>query len=163
MQSKGGVLIFMAILAFPIIAISTNHNIFFGIAAAAVTFASIRHIYSLVMLNGFQEHEIDEELEEDLEDLIGIDIQRFGAGLSVVLNLVVILFICYCAFFLEAVLLKAVAALAISLQVRFIIKKVRAKDSPFDKNEHKLQILLSSVSNITVVLFTLLNKLSKIG
>jgi len=162
MQSKGGVLIFLAILAFPVIAISANHHIFFSVAAAAVTFSSFRHIYSLVMLDGFREHEIDEELEEDLEELIDMDIHILGTGLSVVLNLVVILFLCYCAFFLETVLLKGIAALAISLQVHFIIKKVCAKNSPFDKNRHKPQIFLASVSNLVIVLFTVLNKFSKI-
>ncbi len=163
MQSKGSVLIFMAILALPVIAISTNHNIFFGVVAAAVTLASFRQIYSLLMLNGFKEHEIDEDLEEDLEELIDIDIRKFGAGLSVLINLIAILFLCYCAFFLDTVFLKGIAALSILLQVHFIIKKVRKRDNTFDKNEHKPQILLSSISNIAVVLFTVLNKISSIS
>lgn len=77
------------------------------------------------MLNSFQQHELDEELESDLEELIDIDIRKFGDGLSVVINMVVIVFIIYCAFFLETILLKAIASLAIVFQVHFIINKAK--------------------------------------
>ena len=90
MQSKGSVLIFLAVLAFPVIALSTNHNIFFGVTAALITLAAVKSIYTLLMLNSFQQHELDEELESDLEELIDIDIRKFGDGLSVVINMVVI-------------------------------------------------------------------------
>jgi hypothetical protein len=163
MQSKGSVLIFLAVLAFPIIALSADHNIFFGITAALITISSVRSIYSLLIHNGFQQHELDEELEDDLEELIDIDIRKFGDGLSVVVNMVIIVFIFYCAFFLETFLLKLIAALAIALQIHFIIKKSRKGNAGFDKNQHKPQILLSSISNIAVVLFTILNKLSKLS
>lgn len=98
MQSKGSLLIFLAVLAFPIIALSADHNIF----------------------------------------------------------------IFYCAFYLETILLKGIAALAMTLQVFFIIKKSQKGSAGFDKNQHKPQILLSSISNISVVLFAILNKLSKL-
>jgi hypothetical protein len=161
MQSKGSVLIFLAVLAFPVIALSTNHNIFFGVTAALITLAAVKSIYTLLMLNSFQQHELDEELESDLEELIDIDIRKFGDGLSVVINMVV--FIIYCAFFLETILLKAIASLAIVFQVHFIINKAKKGSAGFDKNLHKPQILLSSISNLTVVLFTILNKLSRLS
>ncbi len=163
MQSKGSVLIFLAVLAFPVIALSTNHNIFFGVTAALITLAAVKSIYTLLMLNSFQQHELDEELESDLEELIDIDIRKFGDGLSVVINMAVIVFIIYCAFFLETILLKAIASLAIVFQVHFIINKAKKGSAGFDKNLHKPQILLSSISNLTVVLFTILNKLSRLS
>jgi len=151
----------MAIVALPAIAITANHNIFFAVAATAVTFISIRQIYSIVMSNGFSESEIDEELQEDLEELTDLDIEKFSEGLSVTYNLIVLMFIFYCSFFLGTVLLKGIAAFAILIQAYFILKKVNSK--VFDKNRHKPQIMLSSISNITVVLFTVLNKISAIG
>lgn len=68
MQSKGSLLIFLAVLAFPIIALSADHNIF----------------------------------------------------------------IFYCAFYLETILLKGIAALAMTLQVYFIIKKSQKGSAGFD-------------------------------
>lgn len=162
MQSKGSLLIFLAVLAFPIIALSADHNIFFGVTAALITLSSVRSIYSLLMHNGFHHHELDEELENDLEELVDIDIRKFGDGLSIVINMVIIVFISYCAFYLETILLKGIAALAMTLQVYFIIKKSQKGSAGFDKNQHKPQILLSSISNISVVLFAILNKLSKL-
>ena len=162
MQSKDGVLIFMAVIALPAIAIAANHNILFVVVAAAVTLVSIRQIYSIVMLDGFSEYEIDEELQEDLEELTDIDIEKFSEGLSVIYNLIVLLFIFYCSFFLDSFPLKAVAALAMLLQAYFIIRKA-SKSKAFDKNRLKPQIMLSSISNIAVILFTVLSKLSGIG
>ena len=115
------------------------------------------------MYRGFQEHEPDEELESDLDELIGIDIRKFGEGLSVVVNMVIIVFLVYCAFFLETLPLKGIVTLAIMLRIHFIIRKTRKSGEGFDKNRHKPQIFISSISNLAVVLFTILNKLSQLS
>lgn len=162
MQSKGGVLLFLAMLALPVIAISTNHNIFFGVTAAIITVVSFRYFYNLIMKNDLQGQESDEELEEELEELIDIDVKRFGIGLAVVYNLIVILFLIYCAFYMDTVVLKGITAFAISLQVFFIIRKGRLQQN-FSMDHHKPQIILSSLSNITVILFTALNKIAGMG
>lgn len=163
MQSKSKALIFLVILAFPIIAISANHQIFFGAIAVIMTINSISNIYNIAGYNGFEEQEADEELEEELEELADIDIKRFGDGLSVVSNLVAILFLCYCAFYLETIVLKGIASFAILLQLFFILKKTRKKSDSFDRNNYKPQILLASMSNVAVILFTLFNKISRLS
>jgi len=163
MQSKGSALIFLAVLAFPIIALSTDHNIFFAVAAILVTLESVKSLYYLIVFNGFEQPEPDEEFEDELEELIDIDVRKFGDGLSVAVHMAVIVFTFYCAFFLETVLLKIIAALAIMLQVHFIIKKVQKGSNNFDRNRYKPQIFFSSISNIAVVLFTVLNKLSRLS
>ncbi|NLK87500.1 MAG: hypothetical protein GX279_08425 [Clostridiaceae bacterium] len=163
MQSKGSVFVFLAILVFPIIAISTNHQIFFGVIAAILTIVSFANIVNIAGGNSFDEQEIDEELEEELEDLVNIDIKMLGAGLSVVCNLIIILFLCYCAFFLENTLLKGITAFAILLQLYFVLVKTKKNSGVFDRNNHKPQIFLASMSNVTVILFTLLNKISRIS
>jgi glucan phosphoethanolaminetransferase (alkaline phosphatase superfamily) len=163
MQSKGSVFVFLAILAFPVIAISADHQIFFGVIAAILAMISLANIMSIVIGDGFEEQEIDEELEEELEDLVDIDLKMFGAGLSVASHLIVILFLCYCVFYLEGILLKGVTAFAILLQLFFILKKTKNNSGIFDKNSYKPQILLASMSNVTVILFTLINKISRIS
>lgn len=162
MQSKGSMLIFMAILAFPIIAISTNHNLFFGALSAIVSLVSFRYLYYLLIKDDFEDQQPDEDLEAELEELADIDLRKVGTGLSITYNLMVILYLIYCAFYLDTILLKGIAAFAILLQMHFIIKKVGNKESPYDKNRNKPQILLSSVSNIVVVIFAVLNKILRL-
>jgi hypothetical protein len=162
MQSKGAVLLFLAIFALPLIAVSTNHNLFFVLVSIAVVVLSLKDIYSLLTVNNFPDQQLDEELEEELEDLVDIDLKRFGTGISVVYNMIVVLFLVYCAFYLITHYLKILASFAILLQVHFIIKKLKDKEQSFDKNLHKPQILLSSISNIAVVVFAVLNKILKV-
>jgi hypothetical protein len=80
-----------------------------------MTIISFTDIYNITKFNGFEEQEIDEELEEELEELADIDIRKFGAGLSIVNNLISILFLCYCAFFLKTVLLKGMVVVVCAL------------------------------------------------
>ena len=120
MQSKSLVFLFIVVVTIPIIALSTNHEIFFGVVALIIMVLSIRYIYRLITGETFQITEVDEELEEELEELMDIDVKRFGTGLSIVYHLLVILFLCYCALFMETIVLKSIAAFAILLQIHFI-------------------------------------------
>lgn len=160
MQSKGSVLIFLIILVFPVIAIFSDHQIFFVIMSIIIAFVSCRYIYNLLSGNGFGDQENDEELEEELEDMVDIDIRLFGTGMSVAYNLLVILFLAYCAFYLDTVLLKGIAALAIILQIHFIIKKIGSKFQSFDRNLYKPQIFISSLLNLAVIFLTSVNKIT---
>lgn len=162
MQSKGSMLIFLAILAFPIIAISTNHNLFFGALSTIVATVSFRYLYYLLFNNEFQDQQPDEDLEAELEELADIDLKKVGEGLSIAYNLMVILYLIYCAFYLDTVLLKGITAFAMLLQIHFIIKKVGNKKTAYNKNQNKPQILLSSVSNIVVIVFAVLNKILRL-
>lgn len=162
MQSKGSMLIFMAILAFPIIAISTNHNLFFGALSAIVAAVSFRYLYYLLVKDEFEDQQPDEDLEAELEELADINLKKVGAGLSIAYNLLVILYLIYCAFYLDTVLLKGITAFAMSLQIHFILKKVGYKKTAYDNNQNKPQILLSSISNIVVIVLAVLNKILRL-
>lgn len=162
MQSKGSMLIFIAILAFPIIAISTNHNLFFGALSAIVSIVSFRYLFYLLFKYDFEDQQPDEDLEAELEELADIDLKKVGAGLSITYNLMVILYLIYCSFYLDTILLKGIATFAILLQLHFIIKKVGYKETPYNRNQNKPQILLSSISNIVVVVFAVLNKILRL-
>ena len=159
MQSKGSMLIFLAILAFPVVAISTNHHLFFGVFSAIVLAVSFRYLYFLLVGDKFADQQPYEDLEAELEELADIDLKVVGAGLSISFNLLVILYLLYCAFYLDTLVLKGVTAFAIFLQIYFIIKKADFQKKPYDKNRNRPQILLSSLSNIVVVVFTVLNKI----
>jgi hypothetical protein len=162
MQSKSLAFLFIIIIAIPIIALSSNHEIFFVVMSLIITVISIRYIFRLLTSESLKGNEADEEMEEELEDLIGIDVKKFGKGISVASNLLAILFLIYCAFFLETILLKAVTSFAIILQIYLILKKAGRNALPFDPDKHRPQIVLSSILNLAVVIFTVLNKLYKL-
>lgn len=162
MQSKSLVFLFIIVIAIPIIALSSNHEIFFGVASLIIAVLSVRYIYRLLTGESLQSSESDKEMEEELEELINIDVKRLGTGLGVVYNLFIILFLCYCTFYLETFLLKAVASFSILLQIHFIIRKTGKHTPVFNQDQLKPQILLASVLNIAVIIFTILNKLSKL-
>lgn len=162
MQSKSLVFLFVIVIAIPVIALSTNHEIFFGAASLIIMVVSARYLYRQFTDNSLKGNETDEEMEEELEELMDIDVKRFGTGLSIVYNMFVILFLCYCAFFLETIVLKAVASFAILLQIHFIIKKAGKNIPAFNPDRHKPQIIISSVLNMAVIIFTVMNKLSRL-
>ena len=162
MQSKRIFLLFIVIITVPIIFLASNHEIFFLATTLIITVVSIKYIFRHFSGEGLQSSETDEDLEAELEDLIDIDIKRFGTGVSVVYNMLVILFLCYCAFFLETVALKSVTSFAILLQIHFIINKTGKHTPAFNADKHKPQILLSSVLNIAVIVFAIMNKLNKL-
>ena len=163
MQSKSLVYLFVIVIAIPIIALSSNHEIFFGVASLIITVVSVKYLYRQFSAESLQGTEADEDLETELEELIDIDVKRFGTGLSVVYNLLVILFLFYSAFYLETIILKAAASFAILFQINFIIKKTRKHTPIFSPDQHKPQILLASVLNIAVIIFAIMNKLSKLN
>ncbi len=162
MQSKGMVLLFLAIFALPLIAISTNHNLFFVLISIVLVVLSSRDIFSLISGNSLQDQQLNEELEEELEEFVDIDLQRFGTGMSVVYNMIVVLFLIYCAFFLNTLLLKCLTAFAILMQIHFIVKKIKDKNHFYNKNQQKPQIFISGISNIAVVFFAVLNKIFRL-
>jgi len=162
MQSKGSMLIFLAILAFPVIAISANHNLFFAVFSAIITMVSFKSIFHILSGSGFDSPKPDEELEAELEELANIDLKKAGIGLSIVFNLLVILYLFYCSFYLNTPLLKGFTALAILFQAHFIIKKAGYEKKAYDRNNQKLQILFSSLCNLIIVIFAVLNKLLRV-
>lgn len=163
MQSKGSVLLFLAILALPVIAISSNHRIFFAIVSIFIFIISSKYLFSFFIEKGFQDRKADEELEAELEEMANIDVKRFGTGLSAVYNMIVILYLFYCAFFLDTLVMKGITSFAILLQIYFIINKTKSKNQDFDINVHKPQVLIASVSNIIIILFTVMNKISRLS
>ena len=159
MQSKSIVAIFIAIMLIPILALFSNHEIFFWVLSLIILVFSAKNIYRLITGESLKSNDSDDEIEEELEELVDIDFKTLGTGLSVISSLLVILFLIYCAFYLEAFILKAVVTFAIILQVYFIVKKTEKIALGYSPNHHKLQIFMASLVNIAIILFTVLNKI----
>ena len=162
MESKSLLFLFVLVIAIPIFALSSNHELFFGIASLVVIIISVRNIVRLAADKSLEDDEPDEETVEELEDMMDIDAKKFGRGVSIICNMLIILLLIYSSFFLAALYMKIICALAILLQIHFIFKKAGKDGSSFSPDRHKIQILMSSILNITVIIFALLNKLAKL-
>lgn len=163
MQSKSLFLFFIIIVTLPLIAIATNHEIFFIVVSLIIAIIASKYMFKLISGEGGHDNKpfenIEEELEEELEELINIDIKKFGTGLSVVYNMLVILYLCYCAFFLNRFILKVIASFAILFQIHFIIKKTGKHTPAFNPYQSNPQSVVSILLNTTILFFTIISKL----
>lgn len=162
MQSKRIALLFIVITLIPVLALFSNHEMFFWILSIILSVVSVRNIIKLVTGENLQSFESDDEIEDELEELIDIDVKRLETGISVATILLVILFLFYCAFYLEAFVLKVIVAFAIMLQIYFIFKKTEKLIKAYSPDRYKPQIILASILNITIILLSVINKLYRI-
>ncbi len=153
MQSQSLFLILFILIVAPILIISSNHNLFFGLVAFILFIAALRAI--LKTLSGSKEDVSDEDQseKEELEDMIGLDAQKFGIGAKVVKNLIIILFYIYSLFFMHHMWLKAITLLLISSTC---INIKRDLTEPAQSGTVKNQSRLYSVYTLVVSIFTLL-------
>jgi len=159
MQSKSLALIFLFIIALPIIAISTSHELFFAIASVAVFICAARYILRGSSSDISEDVLGDEELEEELEELINIDIEKFSMGISIVYNMLAILYLFYCAIYVNTVPFKALVSVAVLFQVYFIIKKTSKPSRKPAHSRYTIPGLLSSLLNIVIIVITVIHKL----
>jgi len=159
MQSKSLAFIFVVLMALPVIIISTSHELFYAIFSLAILISSVGYIMRGSSNNSPEDDLMDEELEEELEELINIDIEKFSIGVSVVFNMLAILYLFYCAFLVNTLLVKAIAAGAVLLQVYIIIKKTSKKSPWRVRSRYTIPGIVSSLLNIAVVVLSFIHKL----
>jgi hypothetical protein len=149
----------MLILAIPILLISTDHELFFILASTIVTITSASFIAASVSGTDLHINEEDDDLQEELEDLMNIDMKKLGTGFSILYNMLNILLLCYCSFYLKSVIFKVIISTAVILQIFFIRKKYKENTPDLDQKLIKPQMFTANVINITIILFTVINKL----
>lgn len=163
MQSRRIVVLFIIITLIPALALFSDHEIFFWVLSVVLSVLSVKNIFMLITGKSLQEKDSDDEIEDELEELVDIDVERLETGIGVITSMIIILFLFYCAFYLQALILKAIIAFAVMLQVYFIIKKTGKTKKAYSPDHYKPQILVASILNITIILFSVLNKLYKIS
>jgi len=130
MQLQGLMFMLFILLIIPVMALSTNHFIFFAIMAIILIITSIKSIYARFFHIDSREEDddSDEEAEEEFEDLLKLDMKKFGTGIYIVKDLFIILFYVYCSFYLKSIILKIDAALLILIQIHHIKSVLNRKD-----------------------------------
>lgn len=159
MQLQGLMFMLFILLILPVLALSTNHIVFFVVMAVILTISSIKNIYTRFFDIVSEEDDSDNEAEEEFEDLLNVNMKKFGTGVYVVKNLFLILFFIYCSFYLKSILLKIDASLLILIQI-YYIKGVISTDvanekefNPFDRN----LIMVSDILSLLLIVFTSYN------
>ncbi|NJD01737.1 MAG: hypothetical protein FIA99_03880 [Ruminiclostridium sp.] len=163
MQLQGLIFMLFILLIIPVMVLSTNHYIFFAVMAVIIIVSSIRNIY-LRFLDADSRKDVDDlddEAEEEFEDLLNLDMKKFGNGIHIVKNLFLILFFVYCSFYLRSIFLKINAALLILIQI-YHIKSVISKNS-FNKKDASLPdrnvAMISGILSLLLIAFTTFNLL----
>ncbi len=153
MQSQSLFLMLFILIVAPILIISSNHNLFFGVVAFIMFIAALRSIFKA--LSGSKEDlsQEEESEKEELEEMIGLDAQKFGIGAKVVRNLVVILFYIYSLFYMQHVWLKAITLLLIGSTC---INIKRDLTEPAQAGTANNQSRLYSVYTLAASIFTLI-------
>jgi flagellar biosynthesis/type III secretory pathway M-ring protein FliF/YscJ len=153
MQSQSLFLILFILIIAPILIISSNHNLFFGLVAFVLFIAALRAIYKTLSGSKQETSEEEQSEKEELEDMIGLDAQKFGIGAKVVKNLIVILFYIYSLFYMQHIWLKAIALLLIGSTC---INIKRDLTEPAQAGTISNQSRLYSVYTLAANIFTLL-------
>ena len=157
MPLQGLMFMIFILLIIPVLALSTNHFIFFGVMALIISVISIRNIYNRFFDIDSDGGYIDEEATEEIEDLINLNMKKFGTGINVVKELSLILFFIYCSFYSGSILLKIVAALLILIQIYYIKGILNDKDKKEPTSFSRNLTMLSSILSLVLVIFTTCN------
>ena len=160
MQLQGLMFMLFILLIIPAMALFTNHFIFFAIMAVILIISSIKNIYlHFFDVDSEEDDDPDDEAEEEFEDLLNLNMKKFGIGIYVVKDLFLILFFVYCSFYLKSILLKIDATLLILIQI-YHIKSIlnrnnheKKEANPLDRN----QTLVSGILSLLLIVFTSCN------
>lgn len=120
MPLQGLILLIFMFLIIPLLMLSTNQYIFFVVTAIILIIVSIKNIYKRLLNITEDEEDPENEDIEELEDMFGLNMKKFGTGINVVRSLFLILFYFYCSFNLNAIALRIPAAFLIIVQVHEI-------------------------------------------
>ncbi|MDP4091906.1 MAG: hypothetical protein Q8920_00930 [Bacillota bacterium] len=134
-------MLFILIIA-PLLLISANHNVFFVLVAIVLFINSIRCILKLFIGTSKNQNEIEDEGMDDLEDMLSVDIKRFGTGTKVVRNLIAVLFFIYCIYYIHAYIFKIMTTFIITSWIITIIKDLSGDEKT---SQMKFTTVLKSI------------------
>lgn len=153
-------LVLFLLAVVPIMAISANHEVFFIIMSLLLMVMSVKNIRSIRSGNGGSQDDSEDELELDVEEMLDLDVKKFGTGVNIAKNLFIILFLVYCTVYLNSMVFKALSVIAVLLQLFFIFDTLKHQEEGHDQSLYKLQFMASNILNIAIIIFTVLNKVS---
>lgn len=124
MQIKAMFFSLIMISVLPFIVISMNHNVFFTVVGAIIVFASAKNLYTLLFKYRRVVYNDGTQSLDELEEIVNIDVKRFGIGIKIVKNLIIILFVVYCMFYVNILIFKLIGATIIIYWIKDCAHKV---------------------------------------
>lgn len=164
MQLQGLVLMLLIMIIMPLMLLFSNDNVFFMVMLVVLLMSSFKHINLILYKKNKELTQLDDEIVDDIEETMNIDIKKFGNGIQVARNMIIILFFIYCSFFVHSFVLKFFIAAIIIHKIYEIINNIvyHVNENYKINNVFKtLFTLLMKVITIIVIAFTACNKFFK--
>jgi hypothetical protein len=161
MQSQRLIFFIFMLIAFPIIILFTNHNLFFIVVALVLFLTSAIKLNKTLQSSSNSHSEIEGEPNKEFEDLINIDFKTFGKGIKLVKNLIIILFFIYSIFYFDSLLLKVLTSIVILYRISDIIGRFSDNDYYSFQNlfsDKKIFVLIINILSILIIMVTVYNK-----
>ncbi|MCX7712031.1 MAG: hypothetical protein N2484_19480 [Clostridia bacterium] len=161
MQLQGLMMMLLMMVIIPLMILTSNHEVFFIILSLVLLFSSLRNLYEL-FARPEEEIESEEEADsEELEDFFGIDVRKLETGLSMVKNMMIILYLIYCSFYVHYFWIKIFIFSLAFYWIYDIILSVQNRERSTEVNL-AVTVKLSFVylSTISIIILTALSKYS---
>jgi hypothetical protein len=152
MQIREIMLLLIMLIIIPTAILTSNHDVFFIIVALVIFIASIRKAYFSAFNIEQNTEGTSDETVEDLEEMLNLNMKRFGTGTVVVKNLIIILFFLYCSFFTHVLWEKALITAVILYWIHGTVNCLIAIDG--DASSHAR--ITNKVVDIFINLVTVL-------
>lgn len=162
MQLQGLLFILLMLIIIPIFILSANDTVFFVISALILLIVSIKNIHTPAV--GMQKETSEEytSILEDLENASNLNIKKFETGIVVVKDFIIILFLCYCYFYINSIHLKiltfSIAFYWICDIIKFVEDKFHSANSIQITSLKLILFYLTNIGTVIIILLVTCNK-----
>ncbi|NLD48398.1 MAG: hypothetical protein GX660_14605 [Clostridiaceae bacterium] len=161
MQLQRMLLILLMLIIIPIIIISSNDSAFFIILAIILSLASLKSIIENLFISIEDDIDLSDDMIDEIEDQTNLNIYKFGIGLSVIKDLVIILFFVYCNFYLYSFIYKILFTFVTLYWLNDLVSSIKNPD----KNNSQLKGIkvrfinvLTNLSSLLIIIIVAYNK-----
>jgi hypothetical protein len=159
MPLQGLMLFLFIIIIIPILFVFANQNVFFILISLILLYASIKNIY-LKIFQAKASSEQEEDLSEELEQTMNVNIKKFKEGISVSKNLIIILFLTYCTYFIADFFFKIIIALVLTYRLfdiykTFIDKKSETGSLFIIRLKAGLPIIIDLLTTVIIIIVSI--------
>ncbi|MCX7922737.1 MAG: hypothetical protein N3B21_12125 [Clostridia bacterium] len=157
MQLQSLMMILFMMVIIPVMMLFSNHNLFFVVLAAVLFFSSLRNLTAKVFSVTGAPDDSDDSLYQELEDMVNIDVHKFGKGAKVAKDLIIIVFFTYCIFYIDSFFLKLLTLVAILYWIRSIVINISVRlDTSIHDSIVKINKLFYIFINVATMILIVL-------
>lgn len=161
MQLQSLMLMLLLMIIFPLMILTSNNDVFFIVLTLVLLFASVRNLHELLFTGSNQPGPDEDDADsEELEEFLGLDIHKLETGFYVVKNLIIILYLAYCSFYIDynwikyfifTIALYWICDIILTVQDKIIFKEYKLLK--------RISSILINVSILSIIILAAYNKL----